>query len=30
MEVIKQPTRQVVKDPLYEVQCPIDYRAIWG
>lgn len=28
MEVIKQPTRQVVKDPLYEVQCPIDYAAI--
>lgn len=28
MKVIKQPIRPVVEDPLYEVQCPIDYAAI--
>lgn len=28
MEVIKQPTRQIVKDPLYEVLCPIEYTAM--
>lgn len=27
MIVVKQPIRPTVKDPLYEVQCPIDYTA---
>lgn len=27
MKVVKQPIKHAVKDPLYEVQCPIDYTA---
>lgn len=30
MKVVKQPIRTVVKDPLYEVQCPIDYNKVLG
>lgn len=27
MIVVKQPIRPIVKDPLYEVQCPIAYNT---
>ena len=31
MKVVKQPIRPVaVKDPLYEVQCPIEYTGFGG
>ena len=30
MKVVKQPIRPVEKDPLYEVQCSIEYTGFGG